>query len=117
MLEEVLGAFESIADMPITCYEKIERLFDFFVSTLDRETNVKILENFESYAAHFTTPLEDIGVFNGVYRQVSNVFSKIVEEGIRDGSLRQDLKVEETLITVINVVGLFARKLSLQKTF
>lgn len=116
-LEAVLETFHSIADLPISCIEKLELFFDNFISLLEQKasSNVKLLENFESYAAQFTEPLEDIELFNAVYRNISKVFSTIVEQGIQDGSIQADLPISETLSTIINTFGIFARKLSLQK--
>ncbi|MBY0164585.1 TetR/AcrR family transcriptional regulator [Cytobacillus firmus] len=117
MLETVLETFRSVAERPISCMEKLELLFDHFISLLEQQTssNVKLLENFESYAAQFTEPLEDIELFNAVYRDISQVFSTIVEQGIEDGSVQADLPIAETLTTIVNTFGIFARKLSLQK--
>ncbi|ACX62661.1 TetR/AcrR family transcriptional regulator [Paenibacillus sp. Y412MC10] len=117
MLETVLETFRSVAEQPISCMEKLELLFDHFISLLEQQTssNVKLLENFESYAAQFTEPLEDIELFNAVYRDISQVFSTIVEQGIEDGSVQADLPIAETLTTIVNTFGIFARKLSLQK--
>lgn len=116
-LETVLETFRSIAERPISCMEKLELLFDHFISLLEQpaSSNVKLLENFESYAAQFTEPLEDIELFNAVYRNISQVFSTIVEQGIEDGSVQADLPISETLSTIVNTFGIFARKLSLQK--
>ncbi|WP_040951794.1 TetR/AcrR family transcriptional regulator [Gorillibacterium massiliense] len=116
-LEAVLQSFQSIATMPLSCIQKIGLLFDNFISLLEQKdsSSVKLLENFESYAAQFTEPLEDIGLFNSVYRQISSVFSSIIQQGIQDGSVRPDLPIEKTLTTIMNTFGILARKLSLQK--
>jgi TetR/AcrR family transcriptional regulator, cholesterol catabolism regulator len=116
-LEETLNAFQDVAVMPVSCLEKIELLFDHSIDLLlnQNSSNVKLLENFENYAAHYVEPLEDIDKFNSVYREISKVFYTIIEQGIHDGSIRPDLSIRETLITVINTFSIFARKLSLQK--
>lgn len=116
-LETVLETFRSIAEHKNSCMEKLELMFDHFISLLEQpaSSNVKLLENFESYAAQFTEPLEDIELFNAVYRNISLVFSTIVEQGIEDGSVQADLPISETLSTIVNTFGIFARKLSLQK--
>ncbi|MGU3472018.1 TetR/AcrR family transcriptional regulator [Paenibacillus sp. D51F] len=118
MLEEVLQEFIAVAAMPETSLRKLEILFDSSIKLLERKdsSSVKLLENFESYAAQFTEPLDDISVFNAVYRQISGVFATIVEQGKQDGSIRSDLSIPETLSTVMNTFALLARKLSLQKS-
>ncbi|KKC48582.1 TetR family transcriptional regulator [Paenibacillus sp. D9] len=117
MLEEVLQEFHAVAAQPETSLRKLEILFDSSIALLERKdsSGVKLLENFESYAAQFTEPLDDIGKFNAVYRKISGVFSTIIEQGKQDGSIRADLPIQDTLRTVMNTFGIFARKLSLQK--
>ncbi|GAA0405697.1 helix-turn-helix domain-containing protein [Paenibacillus motobuensis] len=116
-LEIVLHTFQAIAEMQVPCYEKISLLFDDFITLLDSDdsSNVKLLENFESYAAYYKEPIEDIDIFNKIYRQISDVFSSIIQQGMEDGSIRNDIPVDKVLTTVINTFGNFARKLSLQK--
>ncbi|WP_239615626.1 TetR/AcrR family transcriptional regulator [Cohnella mopanensis] len=114
-IETVHEAFRSIATTPVSCLEKIEKLLDFFISQLQQpdQASIKFMEDFESYAAHSPEPLEDIESFNTLYRSISREFQKIIEDGISDGSIRSDLPIPETLTTVINVCGIFSRKLSL----
>ncbi|QMV41940.1 TetR/AcrR family transcriptional regulator [Cohnella cholangitidis] len=114
-IEPIHETFRTIAGMPGTCLEKIERLLDHFISQLKQPDNasIKFMEDFESYAAHSPEPLEDIESFNALYRTISREFHKIIEQGIADGSVRSDLSIPETLTTVINVFGIFSRKLSL----
>lgn len=116
-LETVLHTFHTIAEMQVHCYEKISLLFDDFITLLDSDdsSNVKLLENFESYAAYYKEPIEDIDIFNKIYRQISDAFSTIIQQGMEDGSIRKDIPVDKVLTTVINTFGNFARKLSLQK--
>ncbi len=116
-LEVVLKSFREIAARPASCLEKVEALFDNSITMLhDQDAHsVKLLENFENYVAHYDEPLEDIESFNAVYREISKTFASIVEQGVRDGSVRPDLDVRETLITLVNAFSIFARKLSLQK--
>ncbi len=117
-LEQILEIFQQIASMNISCFEKINRLLDHLMKnqSSDRNDTVKILENFESYAARITDEIEDFDIYKSVYREISKTFSKIVEEGVRDGSIRSDINIEETLITLVNAGATFARKLSLQKS-
>lgn len=113
----VLDTFQSIAATQGSCIEKLNLLFDNSISLLEKGSSayVKLLENFESYAANYLEPLEDIEIFNAVYREISNVFSTIIQQGIEDGSIRSDLPIANTLTTIMNTFGVFARKLSFQK--
>ncbi|MFX3633093.1 MAG: TetR/AcrR family transcriptional regulator [Candidatus Pristimantibacillus sp.] len=113
--ENTLDLFQNIAAMPITCLEKLEQLFDYFISHIDlNNESIKFLEDFESYAAHIAEPLDGAEQLNEMHHNVAQVFFQIIEEGIKDGSIRQDVDVYETLTTLINAFGNFARKLTLQ---
>ncbi|WP_409343590.1 TetR/AcrR family transcriptional regulator [Paenibacillus sp. MBLB4367] len=117
MLEPMLDGFQTIADMPLSCLDKLDRLFDFFISRLEDHHggNTKFMEDFDSYAAHSLEPLEDMADFNALNRKISREYARIIQDGMQDGSLRSDLPVNEILTTLVNTFGLFARKLSLQK--
>ncbi|MBB6634993.1 TetR/AcrR family transcriptional regulator [Cohnella thailandensis] len=111
-MEDVLSDFREIAEFNVPCLKKIELLFDKF-SFLERHAQVKLLENFDSYVAHLTEPLEDIESYNSVYQEISHVFASIAEQGAKDGSIRPDVSAQDVLTTIINVFGIFARKLTL----
>jgi len=116
LTETILQDFLEVAAMPATGLEKIEKLMDNFILKYRDPDNpsIKFMEDFESYAAHFPEPLDDMESFNEIYRSVSRAFNTIVRQGMTDGSIRPDLPIAETLTTVINVFGIFSRKLSLQ---
>lgn len=116
LTEGIYETFRLIAGMPISSIDKIERLMDFFFSNIQDPDNSSIIfmEDFESRAAHFTEPLEDIEQFNELYRSIFNEFETIIQDGMTDGSIRSDIPISDTLTTVINVFGVFSRKLSLQ---
>jgi len=115
-LEAVLDTFQEIAAMPISCFEKIERLFEHFETNLDPRnvTTVKVIENFDVYASHFTEPMEGMEQYNAIYREISAAFSTIIQQGVEDGSIRSELPISDTLTTIINVYASYALKLSLQ---
>jgi len=117
-LELIRDIFQKIASMDKTCYEKMEHLLEHLIQNLYPNHNdaTKILENFDTYAARITDEPEEIGMFKSVYREISGIFSKIIEEGMRDGSVRTDIDIRGTLITLINAAAIFSRKLSLQRS-
>lgn len=114
LLEPMLDHFQYVADLPLPCLEKIERLFDFFISD-QNNSSIKFMVNFEIYASHSLEPIEDILSFNTLNRQIWHEYSRIIQNGIDDGSIRPDLPVRETLITLMNTFALFSRKLTLKK--
>jgi AcrR family transcriptional regulator len=114
LLEPMLQRFQYVAELPLSCLEQLEILFDFFIQD-HSHSSIKFMEDFESYASHSSEPLEDIHNINAMNRMISSEYSKIIQNGIEDGSIRSDLPVKETLTTLINTFGLFSKKLSLQK--
>lgn len=115
LLEPMLDYFHFTAESSLTCLEKIEQLFDFFI-TDQNNSSIKFMVNFESYASHSAEPIEDILNFNALNRQIWHEYSTIIQSGIEDGSIRSDLPVKETLITLMNTFALFSRKLSIKKS-
>ncbi|MDF2659838.1 MAG: TetR family transcriptional regulator [Paenibacillus sp.] len=116
-IEDQVAVFQSVADMPGTCLDKLGKLFDIFISFTEPKyvESMRMLEAFENYAALSTEPLEDIALYNQAHHRVSAIFSTIIEDGLHDGSIRPDIPVQETLSTLANTMGIFSKKLSLQK--
>ncbi|UVI29696.1 TetR/AcrR family transcriptional regulator [Paenibacillus spongiae] len=117
MVESQIPVFEAIADGEGSCIQKVEQLLDLFISYTQEEHsfNTKLLEAFESYQSLMPEPLEDIGVYEEVSHKIIMFYSRIFEEGRRDGSIRPDLPVHETLSTISNNFGTYAKKLSAQR--
>lgn len=115
-ISRILQRFEAVANGPGTALAKIAHIMDQFIADLEQgeESDFKFTENFESYAAHAPEPLDEIERFNDIYRAVSREYAKIIAAGRTDGSIRNDVPLAETLTTVMNVYGIFTRKLSLQ---
>ncbi|MWV45186.1 TetR family transcriptional regulator [Paenibacillus sp. HJL G12] len=118
IVESQLQTFEEVVSRPGTCYEKLERMLDVFIGFIGKEhsENTKLIEAFESYAAQSREPLEDISIYNDALGRIKSALSRIVEDGVNDGSLRSDLPLDEVLATMNNAFGLFAKKLSLQSS-
>ncbi|WP_159882035.1 TetR/AcrR family transcriptional regulator [Paenibacillus puerhi] len=114
LLEPILHQFQSIAGLPLTCLEKLERLFDFFIED-HNNPSITFMVDFESYASHSLEPLEGIQDFEALNRKIAREYLTIIQNGLEDGSIRSDISVQDTLTTVLNTFGLFSRKLSLRK--
>lgn len=117
-IEDQIAVFQSVADTTGTCLDKLGKLFDIFISFTEPKyvESMRVLEAFENYAALSTEPLEDIALYNDAHHRVSAIFSTIIEDGIHDGSVRPDIQIRETLSTIANTMGIFSKKLSLQKS-
>ncbi|MDQ6420646.1 helix-turn-helix domain-containing protein [Paenibacillus sp. LHD-117] len=108
-------AFRSIVAGSGTCLDKLGNLFDLFISFQHEEhrVNIQLVEAFESFAALSAEPLDGIDDYLLAYRESMDTFRGLIEQGMRDGSLRQDIPVEETLHTIISTFGNVSKKLFL----
>ncbi|WP_313892735.1 TetR/AcrR family transcriptional regulator [Psychrobacillus sp.] len=117
ILEGYLAIFQSVASINGTCLEKIEKLFDHFISDVEPENveYTQLLEAFESYASTSLGELSNYQDYIEVRKKIVDALSIIVEESMQDGSIQSDNSIKDDLATVINAFGLFSRKLSLFK--
>ncbi|GIO65947.1 TetR/AcrR family transcriptional regulator [Paenibacillus cookii] len=118
IIESQTETFEEILRRPGTCYERLEQMLDVFIGFIGEEhsENTKLIEAFESYAAQSREPLEDLPAYHAAVGRIQTSLSQILKDGINDGSLRADVPLEETIATVTNAFGQFAKKLSLQSS-
>ncbi|GIO29451.1 TetR family transcriptional regulator [Paenibacillus albilobatus] len=118
IIDSQTETFEEILHRPGTCYERLEQMLDVFIGFVGdhHSENTKLIEAFESYAAQSREPLEDLPVYSAAVGRIQSSLSQILKDGVNDGSLRSDLPLEETIATVTNAFGQFAKKLSLQNS-
>lgn len=117
-LKKFLEIFERIHNIEATSIEKIEELMDYFLGELlfEESDNLKIIEDFDIYSMRLSEPIVDIEQYKEVYREISRTYASIIKQAIADGSIRTDIDIEKSLITLINTFAAFARKLSIQKS-
>ncbi|MGZ7441484.1 TetR/AcrR family transcriptional regulator [Paenibacillus sp. TH7-28] len=98
-----------------TCYEKLSRLLDelnFFEQDLHQK-NSKLIEAFESYVAMANSPVEDIGQYQTIYEEMMELFAELGNQGARDGTVRSDIDIVDTLLTMMNAFGNFSKKMAM----
>lgn len=118
IIESQISTFQSVADLPCTCMEKLDKLFDHFISFIEPQhlNNTRFIEAFESYAAQSSVPLADIELYNAAIRKFSGVLTEIIITGRIDGSIRSDITIQDTLSSLIHAFGIVSKKLSMQKS-
>ncbi|MUT66505.1 TetR/AcrR family transcriptional regulator [Paenibacillus sp. NEAU-GSW1] len=114
LLGPMLERFQSVAALPHSSLKRLDALLDTFIRN-DDDINIKVLADFENYSSHSPEPLEDMQAYNELHRDISRAYSRIIQDGMRDGSIRTDLDVRDVLTTVMNTFGLFSKNLSLQQ--
>ncbi|WP_018751939.1 TetR/AcrR family transcriptional regulator [Paenibacillus sanguinis] len=98
-----------------SCYEKLGRLFDalnFYEDDL-HQRHSKLIEAFEGYIAMVGSPVEDIEHFQTVYAQMQELLSELGKLGVRDGTIRSDIDIVDTLLTMMNTFGHFSQKMAM----
>lgn len=114
-LKKFLGLFQNVHRMEIKSIEKIEVLMDHFLEEFAEGNDFKMIEDFEVYSMLLSEPIEDTEQYQAVYREISRIYADIINTAIKDGSIRTDIDIEQSLITLINAFVSFAKKLSIQK--
>lgn len=114
ILEGSIPTFQQLLHSSTTGYEKFEQLLNNFIHLSDPKTvnNMKLLEAFETYMAFAQEPLEDIDDYHNAYASISKIISEMVKHGKHDGSIRQDIQIEEVMGAIANAFGIYTRKLS-----
>nr|WP_253299042.1 TetR/AcrR family transcriptional regulator [Paenibacillus barcinonensis] len=117
VMNETRDVFNQISEMQGTCLDKMEQLLDYFISFMNKDSNlgVIIFEDLLNGAVHSSLDAAQLEEINVVQRSISAEFNKIIMQGERDGTVRRDIQPRELLTTVINAFGLFSSKLSLHQ--
>ncbi|WP_026559817.1 TetR/AcrR family transcriptional regulator [Bacillus sp. J37] len=114
-LERMLTQLNEIVQSSKTAYERLEELLNYLLLNQTNEKNAsKFREAFESYASFVKEPLADIGLYIDVQKEITQSLLPIIEDGISDGSLRTDIPIKETIITIINTYGTFGNNVLLK---
>ncbi|KAF6573594.1 TetR/AcrR family transcriptional regulator [Paenibacillus sp. EKM212P] len=115
-LEKNIGAFRELAGSDHSAYERLENVLDYLTKDDHVQPNngVKFREAFESYASFAKSPLQDIQDYIDTQKEISKIFMRIIDDGRVDGSIRTDIPVKETLITIINAYGTFGNNIALK---
>ncbi|MBU7591384.1 TetR/AcrR family transcriptional regulator [Metabacillus halosaccharovorans] len=114
-LERMLTQLNEIVQSSKTAYERLEELLNYLLLNQTNEKNAsKFREAFESYASFVKEPLADIELYIDVQKEITKSLLPIIEDGISDGSLRTDIPIKETIITIINTYGTFGNNVLLK---
>jgi len=116
IIEGNVHFFKAAEDFEGTCIQKIEKIFDVYIMfNKEKQDRTKLIASFEIYAAQHDEPLEDIDIYGTNFEKIKIIFSRIIATGKIDGSIRQDIDVEETLDVLIHAFNAFSARLSMPK--
>ena len=115
-LERTIPVFQQIALLPKSAFERLEDILNCLLEnqTETRHNSAKFREAFESYAAFSKEPLSNIEEYIETQKKISDMITPIIVDGEKDGSLRQDIPIKESIMTVINAYGIFGNNIVLK---
>lgn len=115
IVEAQKEVFAAIVHGEGSSYEKLGRLFDalnFFEDDLHQKHS-KLIEAFEGYIAMANSPVEDIEQYQTIYAGMLELFTELGQLGAQDGTVRSDIDIVDTLLTMMNTFGHFSKKMAM----
>lgn len=115
-LERNIQHFEAIVSADKPAFERLQQVLDHLTEdkTGKLKHSTKFREAFESYASFTKEPLEDIEDYIEVQKRIAQILLRIVDDGKVDGSIRTDIPIKESIITIINAYGTFGNNIELK---
>ncbi|GAK05145.1 transcriptional regulator, TetR family [Geomicrobium sp. JCM 19037] len=115
-LEKHIHSFTEIVNKSTTAFERLQEIFDLLTigddDTLNQSATFR--EAFESYASFAVQELDTMSDYIATQKQIADLVMIIIADGERDGSLRTDVPLKETIITAINSYGTFGSNITLK---
>lgn len=114
-LAPTLDAFKELTSRTGDAYSRLEAILDYLLDQQVKRTNhSRFREAFESYASFVVSPLPGIDNYIGLQREIMETLEPLIEHGKTDGSLRSDIDVKTTVVTIINAFGTFGNNIILK---
>jgi AcrR family transcriptional regulator len=114
-LAPTLDAFKELTSRTGDAYSRLEAIIDYLLEQqMKRTSHSRFREAFESYASFVVSPLPGIDNYIGLQREIMETLEPLIEHGKTDGSLRGDIDVKTTVVTVINAFGTFGNNIILK---
>lgn len=115
-LERNIQHFEAIVSANQTAFERLKQVLNHLTAnnTAKLKHSAKFREAFESYASFRKEPLEDIEGYINIQKEITQIILRIVDDGKIDGSIRTDIPIKESIITIINAYGTFGNNITLK---
>ncbi|KGI84418.1 TetR family transcriptional regulator [Exiguobacterium mexicanum] len=114
-LAPTLDAFKELTSRTGDAYSRLEAIIDYLLDQqMKRTSHSRFREAFESYASFVVSPLPGIDNYIGLQREIMETLEPLIEAGKTDGSLRSDIDVKTTVVTVINAFGTFGNNIILK---
>ncbi|WP_054706113.1 TetR/AcrR family transcriptional regulator [Bacillus sp. JCM 19041] len=117
-LEAHIQSFTDIAYNQETAFIRLEKVLDLLTvessGTLSQAAAFR--EAFESYASFAQEPLDTIDEYIATQEKIAELVMKIIEDGKKDGSFRQNIPIKEAIIATINSYGTFGSNITLKSS-
>lgn len=73
-------------------------------------------EAFESYASCVTPSLPGIEQYINLQRQITKTLEPLIQDGMSDGSFRDDMDLNEIILTIIRTFSSFGNSMALKSS-
>lgn len=114
-LAPTLDAFKQLTSRSGDAYSRLEAILDYLLDQqMKRTSHSRFREAFESYASSVANPLPGIDDYIELQGEIMETLEPLIEHGKTDGSIRGDIDVKTTVVTVINAFGTFGNNIILK---
>lgn len=109
MVSKMDSHIQKIIDLPLTAYEKMEKIFDYYIEILG-DNSIKLIRFHQSFDIYTATATIDENVLPSFFEpreKFAQTILQLVAQGQKDGSIRQDVDNELLIMTLIQNFSLF----------
>lgn len=114
MVSKMDSHIQKIIELPLTAYEKMEKVFDYYIEILE-DNSMKLIrfhQSFDIYTATTTIEENELPAFFEPREKFAQTILQLVAQGKEDGSIRQDVDNELLIMTIIQNFSLFGIKVA-----
>lgn len=114
IVEEMNLHIQGIIALPISAFEKMEKIFDYYLSMVKQDfiKLIRFHESFDLYTTIATSELDDVTKFIEPREKFAKTILQLVQQGKDDGTIRQDVDSELLIMTAIQNFSVFSIKVA-----
>lgn len=112
LMLNVIDATEAIVKSPLTAYEKIEKILNYFIvkKDIERTKFLRYLEAFEALSAVEDFPFQE--KYAETHLRYAELLYEVIEQGKIDGSIRSDIDAEAYIFVSVYSFSLLNMKMA-----
>lgn len=118
IVEEMDVVITKIIDLPLSAYDKMVKIFDYYIQLISNDT-IKLIrfhQSFDVFSAITDVDSEELSIFVEPREKLAHTIFRLIEQGKIDGTIRQDVDSELLIMTTIQNFSLFGITVATQKS-